>query len=91
MGAEAIIDRNAEGYKFWKDEHTQDPQGWKRFGKRIRELTGGEDIDIVFEHPGRETFGASVYVTRKGAAPSPPAPRPRATCTSTTTATCGCR
>jgi Zn-dependent alcohol dehydrogenase len=32
----------------------------------IRELTGGEDIDIVFEHPGRETFGASVFVTRKG-------------------------
>ncbi|MFC6987328.1 crotonyl-CoA carboxylase/reductase [Streptomyces cirratus] len=66
MGAEAVIDRNAEGYKFWKDEHTQDPKEWKRFGKRIRELTGGEDIDIVFEHPGRETFGASVYVTRKG-------------------------
>nr|WP_205616052.1 crotonyl-CoA carboxylase/reductase [Streptomyces harenosi] len=66
MGAEHIIDRNAEGYRFWKDEHTQDPKEWKRFGKRIRELTGGEDIDIVFEHPGRETFGASVYVTRKG-------------------------
>src|ERR671914_1270355 len=66
MGAEAIIDRNAEGYKFWKDENTQDPKEWKRFGKRIRELTGGEDVDIVFEHPGRETFGASVYVTRKG-------------------------
>ena len=54
------------GYKFWKDENTQDPKEWKRFGKRIRELTGGEDIDIVFEHPGRETFGASVFVTRKG-------------------------
>ncbi|MCF3179397.1 crotonyl-CoA carboxylase/reductase [Streptomyces polychromogenes] len=66
MGAEAVIDRNAEGYKFWKDERTQDPKEWKRFGKRIRELTGGEDIDIVFEHPGRETFGASVFVTRKG-------------------------
>ncbi|MFD7992214.1 crotonyl-CoA carboxylase/reductase [Streptomyces mexicanus] len=66
MGAELIIDRTAEDYKFWKDEHTQDPKEWKRFGKRIRELTGGEDIDIVFEHPGRETFGASVYVTRKG-------------------------
>ncbi|MDP3893824.1 zinc-binding dehydrogenase, partial [Nocardioides sp.] len=51
---------------FWKDEHTQDPKEWKRFGSKIRELTGGEDIDIVFEHPGRETFGASVYVTRKG-------------------------
>ncbi|MFG2601680.1 crotonyl-CoA carboxylase/reductase [Streptomyces sp. NPDC048462] len=66
MGAEAIIDRNAEGYRFWKDEHNQDPREWKRFGKRIRELTGGEDVDIVFEHPGRETFGASVYVARKG-------------------------
>ena len=30
MGAEAIIDRNAEGYRFWKDEHNQDPREWKR-------------------------------------------------------------
>ncbi|WP_374103270.1 crotonyl-CoA carboxylase/reductase [Streptomyces sp. MK37H] len=66
MGAEAIIDRAAEDYRFWKDEQTQNPREWKRFGKRIRELTGGEDVDIVFEHPGRETFGVSVYVTRKG-------------------------
>jgi crotonyl-CoA reductase len=66
MGAELIIDRSAEGYKFWKDENNQDPKAWQRFGKKIRELTGGEDIDIVFEHPGRETFGASVYVTKKG-------------------------
>ncbi|MCX6458967.1 MAG: crotonyl-CoA carboxylase/reductase [Actinobacteria bacterium] len=66
MGAELIIDRRAEDYKFWKDEHTQDPREWQRFGKRIRELTGGDDPDIVFEHPGRETFGASVYVARKG-------------------------
>ncbi|WP_262418777.1 crotonyl-CoA carboxylase/reductase [Streptomyces sp. SP2-10] len=66
MGAEAIIDRSAEDYRFWKDEHTQDPKEWRRFGSRIRELTGGEDVDIVFEHPGRETFGASVYAARKG-------------------------
>jgi crotonyl-CoA reductase len=66
MGAEAVIDRSTEDYRFWKDEHTQDPKEWKRFGKRIRELTGGEDVDIVFEHPGRDTFGASVYVARKG-------------------------
>lgn len=66
MGAEMIIDRSAEGYKFWKDESTQDPAEWRRFGAKIRELTGGEDPDIVFEHPGRETFGASVYVARKG-------------------------
>ena len=66
LGAEHVIDRSAEGYQFWKDENTQDPKEWQRFGKKIRELTGGEDPDIVFEHPGRETFGASVYVARKG-------------------------
>ncbi|MFJ8739092.1 crotonyl-CoA carboxylase/reductase [Embleya sp. NPDC127516] len=66
MGAELVIDRRAEDFRFWKDERTQDPREWNRLGKRIRELTGGEDVDIVFEHPGRETFGASVYVTRKG-------------------------
>ena len=66
MGAELIIDRSAEGYKFWSDPDTQDPREWKRFGSRIRELTGGDDPDIVFEHPGRETFGASVYVAKRG-------------------------
>ena len=66
LGAELIIDRSAEDYRFWKDEHEQDPKEWQRFGKKIRELTGGEDPDIVFEHPGRETFGASVYAARKG-------------------------
>jgi crotonyl-CoA reductase len=66
MGAELIIDRSAEGYRFWSDEHTQDPGEWRRFGARIRELTGGDDPDIVFEHPGRETFGASVFVAKRG-------------------------
>lgn len=66
MGADLVIDRKAEGYRFWSDENTQDPKEWKRLGARIRELTGGDDPDIVFEHPGRETFGASTYVARRG-------------------------
>ena len=66
MGAELVIDRAAEGYRFWKDPHTQDESEWRRFGARIRELTGGDDPDIVFEHPGRETFGASVFVAKRG-------------------------
>ena len=66
MGAELILDRSANGYRFWKDEHTQDQKEWRRLGADIRALTGGDDVDIVFEHPGRETFGASVYVARKG-------------------------
>jgi len=66
MGAELIIDRAAEGYRFWSDDNTQDQREWRRLGAKIRELTGGEDPDIVFEHPGRETFGASVYVAKRG-------------------------
>jgi crotonyl-CoA reductase len=66
MGADLVINRSAEDYRFWKDENTQDPKEWRRFGAKVRELTGGEDPDIVFEHPGRETFGASVFVARKG-------------------------
>jgi crotonyl-CoA reductase len=65
LGADLIIDRTAEGYEFWKNGEQQ-PGEWKRFGKKIRELTGGDDPDIVFEHPGRDTFGASVYVARRG-------------------------
>ncbi|HET6626487.1 MAG TPA: crotonyl-CoA carboxylase/reductase [Nocardioidaceae bacterium] len=66
MGAELIINRAEEDYRFWKDENTQDQREWRRFGAKIRELTGGEDPDIVLEHPGRETFGASVFAARKG-------------------------
>ncbi|RHW26885.1 crotonyl-CoA carboxylase/reductase [Nocardioides immobilis] len=67
MGADKVINRSEMDFKFWNDEGTQqNPKEWLRLGKAIRELTGGEDIDIVFEHPGRETFGASVFVTRKG-------------------------
>lgn len=66
MGAELVIDRVAEDFRFWKDAHTQDPSQWRRFGARIRELTDGRDVDIVFEHPGRDTFGASVFVTKRG-------------------------
>jgi crotonyl-CoA reductase len=37
----------------------------KRVGREIRRHFG-EDPHIVFEHVGRETFGASVYVVRRG-------------------------
>jgi crotonyl-CoA reductase len=72
MGAELVIDRSAatgEGYAFWTGDgpaDTQDQSEWRRFGAKIRDLTGGRDPDIVVEHPGRETFGASVFVARKG-------------------------
>ena len=64
LGVEAVIDRQAAGYRFWKDEHTQDESEWRRFGKDIRALVG-EDPDIVFEHPGRQTMGASVFACKR--------------------------
>lgn len=65
LGVEAVIDRRVEGYRFWKDEHTQDESEWRRFGKKIRELVG-DDPDIVFEHPGRQTMGASIFACKRG-------------------------
>ena len=63
---EAVIDRRAEDYKFWNaDDTEQDPAEWLRFGKKIRSLVG-RDVDIVFEHPGRSTMGASVFVAKRG-------------------------
>jgi crotonyl-CoA reductase len=65
MGCENVIDRAAEGYQFWSDEHTQDEGEWRRLGKKVRGLLG-DDPDIVFEHPGRQTMGASVFIAKRG-------------------------
>ncbi len=65
LGCEHVIDRADKGYRFWKDEHTQDESEWRRLGRDIRSLVG-EDPDIVFEHPGRSTMGASVFVAKRG-------------------------
>ena len=64
LGCEHVIDRAEKDYKFWSDEHTQNESEWRRLGKDIRSLVG-DDPDIVFEHPGRSTMGASVFVTKR--------------------------
>jgi crotonyl-CoA carboxylase/reductase len=58
LGAEMIINRN-------EFDLSKGPPEMKRFGKKIRELTGGEDPDIVFEHVGAYTFPTSVFVVKK--------------------------
>lgn len=65
LGVEHVIDRREEGYQFWSDEHTQDESEWRRLGKKVRGMIG-DDPDIVFEHPGRSTMGASVFVAKRG-------------------------
>jgi crotonyl-CoA reductase len=65
MGCQYAIDRRGENYKFWKTDTEQDPSEWLRLGKKIRGFIG-RDVDIVFEHPGRQTMGASVFVAKRG-------------------------
>jgi crotonyl-CoA reductase len=65
LGVDAVIDRRAGDYRFWADETTQDEREWRRFGKDVRAQVG-EDPNIVFEHPGRQTMGASVFVCARG-------------------------
>jgi crotonyl-CoA reductase len=65
LGVEAVIDRKSADYRFWKDEFHQDESEWRRLGKDIRGLVG-DDVDIVFEHPGRQTMGASVFAAKRG-------------------------
>jgi crotonyl-CoA carboxylase/reductase len=39
----------------------------REFGKAIWETTGkGNDVDIVFEHPGEATFPVSLFVVKRG-------------------------
>jgi crotonyl-CoA reductase len=39
LGVEAVIDRTAEGYRFWKDATTQDEGEWRR-GRHLRDDVG---------------------------------------------------
>jgi len=69
LGVEAVLDRRAAGYRFWGgepgDPEIQDEAEWRRFGKDVRGLVG-DDPDIVFEHVGRNTMGASIFVCKRG-------------------------
>lgn len=60
LGAEAVLDRREFG-----DGSLDDPKTQRRIGKTIRKVAG-EDPHIVFEHTGRDTFGASVFLARSG-------------------------
>jgi crotonyl-CoA carboxylase/reductase len=52
------MDRDA--YAAWLGEA-------RKFGKAIWDITGkGNDVDIVFEHPGAQTFPVSALVVKRG-------------------------
>ena len=72
LGAKGVINRkdfncwgqmptvNSPEYKTWLKEA-------RSLGKAIWEITGkGNNVDIVFEHPGEATFPVSTLVVKKG-------------------------
>ena len=63
LGAHAVIDRRQFALHD-PDTGERNFEEVKRFGKAIREVTGGVDCDIVFEHVGAATFFTSVFVCR---------------------------
>ena len=70
LGAPLWIDRNEFPELAYRPPETPErararAEDCKKFGKRIRELTGGKDVDIVFEHVGQQTFPTSVFVAKR--------------------------
>lgn len=47
-------------------EHAAWTKEARRFGSAIRDITGKRDVDIVFEHPGEQTFAVSTLVVKRG-------------------------
>ncbi|WP_298260618.1 crotonyl-CoA carboxylase/reductase [uncultured Litoreibacter sp.] len=72
LGAKGVLNRkdfncwgqmptvNTPEYKEWFGEV-------RKFGKAIWDITGkGNNVDMVFEHPGESTMPVSVFVVKKG-------------------------
>ncbi|MEC9432934.1 MAG: crotonyl-CoA carboxylase/reductase [Pseudomonadota bacterium] len=72
LGAKGVLNRrdfkcwgqmpivNSPEYKEWFKEV-------RKFGAAIWDITGkGNNVDMVFEHPGESTFPASVFVVKRG-------------------------
>ena len=70
LGASAWIDRNEYADLMYRppetpERHKARMEACKKFGKKVREFTGGKDVDVVFEHVGQQTFPTSVFLAKK--------------------------
>ena len=60
IGARWVIDRSAEKYRFWNADGSQDIREMRRFGKKIRDLTGGEGAPAAEEEEAGDGVLADV-------------------------------
>lgn len=61
-----VIVRNQREHVFVRPDGELDAKNLAAFKKQLRGLLGGEDVDIAFEHVGRDTFPASLFALRRG-------------------------
>jgi crotonyl-CoA carboxylase/reductase len=71
LGAKGVIYR--KDFKCWGQmptvgtpEYATWTKEGREFGKAIWAITGKRDVDIVFEHPGEQTFPVSCLVVKRG-------------------------
>ncbi len=72
LGAKGVINRN--DFNCWGQMptvNTDEYKAWfsetRKFGKAIWDITGkGNNVDMVFEHPGEATFPVSTFVCKRG-------------------------
>ena len=72
LGAKGVINR--KDFKCWGQMPTVNTPEYKewfnevrKFGKAIWDITGkGNNVDLVFEHPGEQTFPVSVFLVKRG-------------------------
>jgi crotonyl-CoA carboxylase/reductase len=72
LGAKGVLNRN--NFNCWGQMptvNTPEYKAWfnetRKFGKAIWEITGkGNNVDMVFEHPGEATFPVSTFVCKRG-------------------------
>ena len=65
LGCEAVIDRGPRTTASGPTSTPRTSPSGAASARRCRELIG-EDPDIVFEHPGRQTMGASIFACTRG-------------------------
>jgi crotonyl-CoA reductase len=66
LGCRHVINRQEIGFAdCGSGEGTDEMERWRALGAAIRKQVG-EDPHVVFEHVGKQTFGASVFVARRG-------------------------
>lgn len=73
LGAKGVINRR--DFDCWgqlpdvddTDGYSEYMKKCRKFGKAIWDITGkGVDVDLVFEHPGEQTFPVSCFVVKRG-------------------------